>query len=852
MALTTHSTKSITHNLHRHKEKENRRPEGTSNSHYGSKNTGPSGSLPKRYRSVFTEGTPLTSFDVRTDDNQRRSHSPPNHIPPQIHQRPLKPVKEFLSTHPAVDQQVDARWHSNSQTNNYTRSQTQATINNVNVALAKSLNKLRPELFNTATINGGSTPLRAEPIPSRPMTSRSIFHKNNGTITASNFYHQSTGGIKGPLPAELITRRPISTLTSNKPSDGILHSRISSGNGPLIVQQPTTSIRNEIKSNNTSNTYVSTPLHIPAKSLDTGLHQFDEFNLNSGIIDEHPNKSRKSKKESNQPRIIRATVRTGSPTSRIGSGDTQRLSLPEVSVNPHIQSSVPKTNEQISQIHEPIQNGEQYTNHHHIQVEPIDTFKRILSPNHHQQIVDVQPNIIVQHRRSTPQIYSATNIRQPTKDDPLNEAYVERDNTGVQLLTIGSTNTNMNNDSTSTLKRYTNQQATHNNSITPPSSPTTQELNNIWRKQKNKHSTTFTRAASGIRQHRKTHRPSCRLKHYGEGSDSETTATEIQSMAHQRNVLPSDLGSDAWSDLTSEFSDTKLRKHPHIRTSTPNITQHSSSISSKEVGQIRKQLTDLQIMYNDLLRLLDIDIESVRSSRKSSTSSQIDHNCRRHRFRKVMPVTSMRQSTLDMIEINQRFTRLESSLVTLAESIAKLSAQIQMQRVIKDDVHQLRQEVAELRYQLNHQYIRQQSSTHIGTTSSPITTSHQPSRLISANVQRLAAVNSTNPLNISTSYMPSTSTIQRSNSIIDPRQARKIEQFFGTEAMLRYFLSLLNYDEYAPLLEQEKIGIYELPYISERKLQSLGIPYGPCTRIIHEAQQYFISLLTLRSSGVDV
>ncbi len=103
-----------------------------------------------------------------------------------------------------------------------------------------------------------------------------------------------------------------------------------------------------------------------------------------------------------------------------------------------------------------------------------------------------------------------------------------------------------------------------------------------------------------------------------------------------------------------------------------------------------------------------------------------------------------------------------------------------MQRVIKDDVYQLRQEVAELRQQVNHQYSRQQSTTGGGgggRTSSMSTVSQQPtSRLISANVQRLAAVNSTNPLNISTSYMPSTSTIQRSNSIIDPKQARKIEQ----------------------------------------------------------------------------
>ncbi len=61
-------------------------------------------------------------------------------------------------------------------------------------------------------------------------------------------------------------------------------------------------------------------------------------------------------------------------------------------------------------------------------------------------------------------------------------------------------------------------------------------------------------------------------------------------MAQRQNPLPSDILTDAWSDLASEFSDTKLRKNPNIRTSTPNITRHSSSLSSKEVIQMRKQL----------------------------------------------------------------------------------------------------------------------------------------------------------------------------------------------------------------------------------------------------------------------
>lgn len=57
---------------------------------------------------------------------------------------------------------------------------------------------------------------------------------------------------------------------------------------------------------------------------------------------------------------------------------------------------------------------------------------------------------------------------------------------------------------------------------------------------------------------------------------------------------------------------------------------------------------DLQMMYNDLLKLLDIDIESVRSSAKSSTSSQLDPNSRKYRFRKIAPLPPVRQPTMDM------------------------------------------------------------------------------------------------------------------------------------------------------------------------------------------------------------
>jgi hypothetical protein len=85
-------------------------------------------------------------------------------------------------------------------------------------------------------------------------------------------------------------------------------------------------------------------------------------------------------------------------------------------------------------------------------------------------------------------------------------------------------------------------------------------------------------------------------------------------MARRHCLPPSDLGSDAWSDLTSEFSDTKFRKHPNIRTSTPNMTRQSSSQSSKEVGQIRKQLTGLYSFTTSNVIVTGFFFSNFRSS----------------------------------------------------------------------------------------------------------------------------------------------------------------------------------------------------------------------------------------------
>ena len=42
----------------------------------------------------------------------------------------------------------------------------------------------------------------------------------------------------------------------------------------------------------------------------------------------------------------------------------------------------------------------------------------------------------------------------------------------------------------------------------------------------------------------------------------------------------------------------------------------------------------------------------------------------------------------------------------------------------------------------------------------------------------------------------------------------------------------LGYEKYAGIFEEAKIGMLELPYLSEERLEKLGIPLGPRIRIL--------------------
>lgn len=74
-------------------------------------------------------------------------------------------------------------------------------------------------------------------------------------------------------------------------------------------------------------------------------------------------------------------------------------------------------------------------------------------------------------------------------------------------------------------------------------------------------------------------------------------------------------------------------------------------------------------------------------------------------------------------------------------------------------------------------------------------------------------------------------------STLQANRVKKLTKFFGDEPpLLRLFLKNLGYEKYATVFEESKIGMLELPYLSEDRLEKLGIPLGPRMRILQESR----------------
>ncbi|KAG4068907.1 hypothetical protein HA402_005055 [Bradysia odoriphaga] len=226
-----------------------------------------------------------------------------------------------------------------------------------------------------------------------------------------------------------------------------------------------------------------------------------------------------------------------------------------------------------------------------------------------------------------------------------------------------------------------------------------------------------------------------------------------------------------------------------------------SETDTQGIRHIRSQLEGLEHMYGEVLKMLGSRGAGNRmhemplrgggrrrhGSLSSLPSSSVSGRPIRDRRR-----TDDRRKVRDMKGINKRFQRLESHVVTLARSVAHLSSEMRSQHLVTQELERLRDELTTLRSQA----VRSQHSIYKSFKNEP-----------------------------------------DSPNLTNPKRVKKLTKFFGEDPpLMRLFLKKLGYEKYANLFEAERVGMIELPFLGEERLQKLGIPLGPRLRILQEAQ----------------
>ncbi len=247
-----------------------------------------------------------------------------------------------------------------------------------------------------------------------------------------------------------------------------------------------------------------------------------------------------------------------------------------------------------------------------------------------------------------------------------------------------------------------------------------------------------------------------------------------------------------------------------------------------DAAAIRRQLDGLEGMYSEVLKLLGLrkygraapngsatPLEGMRRRKLYGSMSSLpsvssigsrhlykDRSGARDKTKRPGSGGGSREKSHQ-----KRFQRLESHVVTLARSVAHLSSEIRGAQSLAQEVEALRMEVQQLKSSGNRP---------------PIAGYMDPESFFGQqNTGAHHLLNGESPR------------VDRSQA----RRVRKLTKFFGAEPpLLRLFLKDLGYEKYASAFEEAKIGLLELPYLSEDRLDRLGVPMGPRMRILQEAR----------------
>ncbi|XP_022245839.1 uncharacterized protein LOC111086612 [Limulus polyphemus] len=261
----------------------------------------------------------------------------------------------------------------------------------------------------------------------------------------------------------------------------------------------------------------------------------------------------------------------------------------------------------------------------------------------------------------------------------------------------------------------------------------------------------------------------------------------------------------------------------------------TTSNTENDIGTIRKQLESLETMYSEVLKLLGLKsnkrgvkpregvTDGLRTTRRHidgsllslTRRSSVGRGSNSFKDRRSQDHRRRTKESNHSVQ-NKRFLRLESHVVTLARSVAHLSSEMRTQQVIARELEALRHDVNWLREQFR------SLEDSAGDISSHCRGARAYRRQYSQSSREWEKFR------------------QDFLELPNLDKVQKLTKFFGDEPpLVRQFLKKLGYEKYASNFETEKIGIVELPYLTEERLQKIGIPMGPRLRILQEAKMAF-------------
>ncbi|XP_052824288.1 putative uncharacterized protein DDB_G0277255 isoform X2 [Octopus bimaculoides] len=265
----------------------------------------------------------------------------------------------------------------------------------------------------------------------------------------------------------------------------------------------------------------------------------------------------------------------------------------------------------------------------------------------------------------------------------------------------------------------------------------------------------------------------------------------------------------------------------HMRMQPPFKKNAADQIKSAD--EMKKQLDNLTVMYYQMSRMINQKQSSHARRPWSIASSEASSLIRENQMQKNK---SLRNKVIQTRHTKRKFQRLESNIVSLSHNVTCLTSQVRSYNGLHKQIDTLKQDLQDMKNSFEQFHINNKNSNIVNNTNNN-----------NSNNSHNNNSNSSSNNNINQTYIRKIS-FEKFRcwlpSLTNRKRVHKLTRFFGEEPpLLEIFLQKLGYERYVTNFSNEHIGMLELPYMTEDRLKSIGIPMGPRLRILQEAQLCF-------------